>query len=376
MVKKANIKIDKELLKNNDSFIKNIQSNMYFKSAMSNNSMSFDWVDEFEFACNYIDNIVRNPKYVLIDEESTVKIEKAKKITVASIKDLSRHTNYIEEINEESNDVRPSKILIVNKEETFNIYENRFIFTLINNMIRFMNIKEKELKNLEIVNEKKLEYASATVIGDEKVEIQLNINSKEIPDIKDNKFANEIKQIKKRIKRIKQYITSWQRSEFMQQLTKLHVPEVKPPITKTNIILKNPNFQIAMKLWLFLQTYSNKNSDDAKIDLDTKGNNIIRAILDDTFLTNYYVLDSISSSKRAQKEKLSKYAILMIRQHIQLAMAILLNSGIDVSEDEILKMIADEMKKEKEKINTDSAVVKNKFKDAINEYLEKTKEYM
>lgn len=59
---------------------------MYYQSDFSSDSFDFNWVDEIEFACPYLDNIVTNPKVALIKEEDVVKIEKAKKVSVASIK--------------------------------------------------------------------------------------------------------------------------------------------------------------------------------------------------------------------------------------------------------------------------------------------------
>ena len=38
----------------------------------------------------------------------------------------------------------------------------------------------------------------------------------------------------------------------MTSLEKQHAIPVIPPIKKTNLILKNPNFQMATKLWDFL----------------------------------------------------------------------------------------------------------------------------
>ena len=39
--------------------------------------------------------------------------------------------------------------------------------------------------------------------------------------------------------------------------------------------LKNPNFQIAMKLWTFLQTYDINDNDESK-NLDTEGNDMLK----------------------------------------------------------------------------------------------------
>lgn len=91
---------------------------------------------------------------------------------------------------------------------------------------------------------------------------------------------------------------------------------------------------------------------------------------------NYFVLDSISSTKRAQKEKLSMYAIIMIKQQVQRAISLLLNSGIKISDEELLSMVSNEIKNEKSKVNIGSADVRKKFKSAVDEYLERTKDYL
>ena len=137
----------------------------------------FKWLDEIEFACTYIDTIVRNPKLALIKEENVVKIEKAKTITVASIKDLSRHTSYISKIDKETNDVEPSKILDVRSEETYNIYENRFLYTLIYDIDKIIYEKEKMLKNFKLLEDRVLNYNAKSSSTKENVKIELKITS-------------------------------------------------------------------------------------------------------------------------------------------------------------------------------------------------------
>lgn len=284
MAKKHAISINEELNEKSDMFVEKINSNMFYQSELTSDSMSFDWVNEIEFACPYLDNIVRNPKVALIKEEDVIKIEKARKITVASVKDLSKHTQYIEEINKKTDEVRPSKILIVRNEETFNTYENRFVYSLIDNMQKFIMRKESLLDGFQTKDDKVLEYAASTIAGSDRVNIELKIGSKEMPKGKDdNAFEDEIASVKARIKKIKDYITSWRRSEFLQSLEKAHVPFVIPPIKKTNVILKNPNFQIAVRLWSFIQTYDDNDNNSPTNSLDTTGDDILRGILDDAF---------------------------------------------------------------------------------------------
>jgi len=368
---------DEKLAEKSELFMQNVTSDMSFKSEVTNDSMSFDWVNEIEFSCPYIDNIVRNPKVALIKEEEVVKIEKARKITVASVKDLSKHTHFIEKIDRTTNEVRPSKILIEHHEETFNTYENRFIYTLIDNLLKFIMRKEVALENFKTKNDKVLEYAASTNNGYEKVNVELKISSKEMPKgSKENDFQKELDDLKKRVKKMKDYIASWKRSEMLKSLEKAHVAFVVSPIKKTNMILKNPNFQIAMKLWDFLQTYDYDDTDGSKDGLDTTGNDVLKGILDESFLIDYCVFDSISSSKREQKEKLSKYAVIMVKKEIQRAVSLLLNCGIKITDEEIIAMITSEIKNEKEKRAIGSTDIKKKFQSAMDEYLERTQDYL
>ena len=87
--------IDEVVKSKRNKFLKSLESNMYFKSVFSGDSLSFEWIDQIEFSCPYLDIVVRNPKLTLIKEERVVNVEKSKKVTVESIKDLSKHTNYI-----------------------------------------------------------------------------------------------------------------------------------------------------------------------------------------------------------------------------------------------------------------------------------------
>ncbi|MDD2504883.1 MAG: hypothetical protein PHF21_01255, partial [Bacilli bacterium] len=169
---------------------------------------------------------------------------------------------------------------------------------------------------------------------------------------------------------------SWRHSEMYTTLEKLNVSLVAPPIKKTNLILKNPNFQVAEKLWTFMQTYDDSKSDSSQEGLDSTGNNDLIGILDDSFLSNFFVLDSISSSKREQKKKLSEYAVAMIYHQIKRIISLLLNSGISVTDEEILEIIANELKKERNKTTIDSSDIKDRFKNELEDFLENVKNYI
>ena len=367
--------VEKEVKDRTDIFLKKIGSEMFFKSDYEGNLVSFDWVDVIEDACPYIDIIVRQPKIALIREENTVKIEKSKKITVASIKDLSKHTEYINRVDKKTKSVEPKKILDVRNEETYNIYENRFLYTLIDSLLKFVLEKEKLLNNFELSDEKVLEYSGKTVTDYEKLNIELKISSETLPSAKvDKKIKEEIKKIKARIKRIKEYIGSWQKSEMYKALEKAHVSFIKPPIKKTNIILKNPNFRIAVKLWEYLLKF--EEDEDKKENTESDGNDVLKGFLDHSYLIDYFVLDSFVPSKREQKKRMADNAVLLLREEIRRIIDLLISLGIEITDEELLNMIAKELRKDKNERLVGVDDVKKKFKNAMEEYLERTQEYL
>ena len=367
--------VEKEVKDRTDIFLKKLGSEMFFKSDYEGNLVSFDWIDVIEDACPYIDIIVRQPKIALIREENTVKIEKSKKITVASIKDLSKHTEYINKVDKKTKSVEPKKILDVRNEETYNIYENRFLYTLIDSLLKFVLEKEELLNNFELSDDKVLEYSAKTVTDFEKIDVELKVTSETLPTAKvDKKIKDEIKKIKARIKRIKEYISSWQRSEMYKALEKAHVSFIKPPIKKTNIILKNPNFRIAVKLWEYLLKF--EDDEDTKENDTDNGNDVLKGFLDHSFLIDYLVLDSLVPSKREQKKKMAKNAVLLLREEIRRIVDLLLSAGIEITDEELLNMIAKEIKKDKSERLVGMDDVKKKFKNAMEEYLERAQEYL
>lgn len=375
------LEMNNNLNDNSELFIQKIKSEMVYQSDYSSSALDFAWLDEVEFACPYLDNIVINPKVSLVREEEIVKIDKAKKISVTSIKDLSRHTHYIDKVDAITQEVQPSKLLIETSEETYNTYENRFLFTLIQNLARFVMIKEKEIDEIKIKDGRVLEYSATTIANNERINIELKITANEIPnnsndDSKSSSVEDKINDVKERIVLLNRFIYGWQKSILYTTLTKQNVAKTTSPIKRTNLILKNPNFQVAAKLWDYMQSYEDAKESNNTDGHSSTGNDILVSILDDAFLMDYFVLDSITISKREQKKRISDYAIVMMHQQIKRVIAMLLNNGITISDQEILDIIADELKKEKNKSEINSTEVKTKFKDAIDEYLEKTKNYL
>ncbi len=372
MGKLDKLSVDKELVNKKDLFMKNISSEMHYTLDHTSDALNFDWIDEIESACPFIDIIVRNPKLTLIKEEQVTTIERAKKITVDSVKDLAKHSNYITDVDKETGDVRPSKILDIRSEETYNIYENRFLYTMIYDLNRFVLEKEDLLKNFSLGDDKNLEYVANSKNGLEKLKIELKITSTSDDEKEKDKRLNAfLDEQKKRIKKIKEYINSWLKSALIKELDKLHITMVKPPVKPTNIILKNPNFQLSVKLWEYIRNYDLNNTDTSKKDMETDGNEILRGYLDNSFLIDYFVLDSISKRRKEEKDKICKYSLLLLTEQINKTMALLQDNGYKVTEEELLSVLAKQIKFENNNRLVGVEDIKKKFKSEISEYLER-----
>lgn len=374
MAKEIELIVDENLKRQTEAFLKNTNSKMLYQSIIDSTINNLEWLEKIEFAVPYIDNVVRNPRVALISESEIQEIEKAKKIGVDSVKHLAKHTNFIEQVDEKG--VKPSKILVLLREETFNTYENRIIFTLMNDLSRFVLKKEEELKKLNARNQKELSYSSTTETGAQRVNIELKITAEDHgdgADVNESKLAKKIKDVQRRLKRLRKLITIWEKSEMISSLSKSHVPAVLPPIRKTNLILKNPNYKICTNLWLYLRKLL---QDETSTDdyLVTGGNNILLKLLDDSFLESYVVLDSISDASAEQKENLNNYSIILLMHHIKRIVNILLKNGIKIKEEDLLKLIQIELGSSTNKTLIGSNDIKKKFQKEIDEYLAKVKE--
>ena len=372
-----NLSLDDEKNLNSRVFLDKLKSEMNYKSLYNGDLISFDWLEKIEFACPYIDIIVRNPKLTLIQEENLVKVERSKRITVASVKDLAKHTQYIEDVDKKTNDVRPSKILDIRNEETYNIYENRFLYTLINDLHRFVADKEKLLDNFEINKNKTLEYKGSSVTKLEKVNIEVKVSSTSLPTKQDDKkLEEEINDAKKRLKRVNDYLFSWDKSEMVKALAKEHVNFVSPPLKKTNILLKNPNFRIAVRLWDYIRTYDLDKKDESKESDDNNSIDVMKSFLDHSFLIDYAVMDSMVKLKREQKKNMTQYAVVILTEEINRVMDLLASCGYKTNEDELLSLIVKQLKDDKRDRLVGAEDVKKKFKSAMEEYLERTQKYL
>lgn len=372
-----NLIIDKSVKQSTNLFLKHLDTKMAFESTFVSDLLDFEWLDIIENACPFVDVVVRNPKVQLIREESIVLVEKSKKTDVASIKDLAKNTQRIKSYNKKTDEVEPTKILDIRNEETFNIYENRLLYTIIILLDKFLARKERQLKDLELKDTKVLEYKGTSFTKNENVEISLTVNSSSLPKGDLNKEAKDrIKDIRKKIKRIRTFVTSWQHSQMFKSLSLEHAKIIEPPLKMTNVLLKNANFKEAIKLWEYLYKFEFSNHQDLEEDSKYGISRLIKSYLDKGFLKDYSIMQSMTASKKEQKDQMCEYALILLKEELKVTTSLLKKCGYIKNEEELLKLLGKDLvidNKAKSPSVSEEAIQK-KFKNIMNEYLEKTQE--
>lgn len=350
----------------NDIFMNNINSILSVKSDYEKNEYDYEWIDRIEETLPYLDNILRNPKRFIINEEEVVKVEKSKKVTVESIIHLTQHTNYIQKI-EDNGDVKPSQILNINKEESLDTYENRFIFTLINNTRTFFD-KRKELtgESSYFSDKKELKYEANTLVGTEEVTVSLQLNSIHKDEL-ENKSPRSILSISERLKMIKMQLDGFTCSELMTTLAKLHVAPVRSPIRKTNVILKNPNFQKAEQLWNYIQSYEEKNINE-KEKKDYYDQSILKEEYDKAFLLTYIANKSLNSGAEQLTEK------KILAQMFTRLIDTILEKDTEITEEKIKEVFTQQLKLIKKRNEEKKKNIKKFFLEKISKEKDEFKE--
>lgn len=212
------------------------------------------WVNIIEDTLPSLDTIIRNPSKFIEEREEVLPIELSRNISVRSLKHLSQHTNLISQIDGDK--ITPSKILNVFREETMQTYENRFINTLINRLFVFVNRRYEIAKNAG-QDEKTTSLEFKDSFNHDSVKVKMNFRleiaeSAEDEDDKVEKNYSKTTDLWRRVEKLNSIVTAYTQSEFVQNMGQSYI---RPPLMRTNAILKNKDMRQCMALWEFIESY-------------------------------------------------------------------------------------------------------------------------
>ncbi|MDD3107182.1 MAG: hypothetical protein PHP65_05230, partial [Bacilli bacterium] len=138
-------------------------------------------------------------------------------------------------------------------EQEFATYENRFLVSLILRLVEFVETRFRIIKeNVESYTKDHVNMNSTFEIEGTEVKLDIDMVIKKGLDSSINVHNREILA---RIEKLHEMITGFRSSQLVRDLEK--AKRVNPPIIKTNVILKNPDFRNCYTLWLFIDKYSN-----------------------------------------------------------------------------------------------------------------------
>lgn len=317
------------------SFVGATSSDILIKKNIDAKVSDTSWIDMVEECIPYLDNIIRNPRRFIVQEENIVPIEKAKVVTEESIRHLAQHTSMIQEVQEDGT-VIPLKLLNVYREETVNLYENRFIKSLVDNLYTFVTnkLEESDQKSYAKVDSE-VTYKGIMKKKDEVVEVNLQLTSKKETDVDASKDGHSLDE---RIEHIRDIVSAFRSSTFIKSLKESS--PVRSPIRKTNVILKEQNFIKALELWEYLEKNNIKPVTSIEKRNEVSKSNDVKTLYDLAFFINSDALDT-------SKEESNGYNSAIVSK--------LVNDFVfsgDITEKEFKKLMEKEFKeanKRKEK---------------------------
>src|SRR5574344_23589 len=273
-----------QLISNSDDetvtqFLDKSDTNVKVQTKYQSVQFDYSWIEKIEETIPYLDNLVRNPRKFIVQEEEVVPVERAKKISQETIKHLAQHTNLIQDVDEDGT-ITPSKVLNVHKEESFDIYENRFLISLLKNLSFFFQMRKEATKQGSFSkSDKNLSFTGTTDIGSEQVKIDVNLESKTFDDLAGENASGA--GLNERIEHIEHIISDFLKSPFAKDL--VNALPVRSPIRKTNAILKNTNLQKALALWEFIEGYDVKDKREVNDENSVENNKDLKEKMDRSF---------------------------------------------------------------------------------------------
>ncbi|SFW11369.1 signal peptidase I [Ruminococcus flavefaciens] len=239
-----------ELYQALDSLLISSRNTFAFNRKIMEKAIDVSWVEAIENGITHVDNFLRNPRKTIEDVEEIVPIALSRKTTVESVKHLAQHTDLIQSIDKKTGKITPSKILNVHKEESLFTYENKFVNTLIDRLYIFINTRYEKLAQVSR-DEEVFSLGYDTVVDDGaggKMKIDVKI---ETVDSLDSYDANGYT-VWQRVEKLKTAIEGYKGSELCRALGNTYI---RPPVMRTNAIMKNVDLKACLTLWQYIESY-------------------------------------------------------------------------------------------------------------------------
>lgn len=143
----------------------------------------------------------------------------------------------------------------IDEQESFAIYENRVLLTLIHKALMFVDDKYSKMKDVPNDSYNNITMNRHLELNQQKLDFSVNYVNENHESLAEDLDVEDIESLSDfdRIRRIRQGLNECLATPLMKEIAK--EPQVKSPLTQTNLLKENPNFKKAVELWSFLDTY-------------------------------------------------------------------------------------------------------------------------
>ena len=208
------------------------------------------WLTVVEEGIEAIFNIVDKPRRFIATSEEVVPVALAKKITADSVRHLSQNTQFI--ASDENGEIQPTRILNVTTEESYDLYENRFVYHLIQRLFAFVDKRTDVIfwsTGDETCNVMSMESKVDDAYEEISYKVEMTIKNRQSLVENDTDNMDLFKRID-RVRRLSRILRTSSFCDIMNGCAK-----VRSPIQRTNLMMKDLDYRTCYKLWQFIESY-------------------------------------------------------------------------------------------------------------------------
>lgn len=249
------------------------------------------WLTVVEEGLTSIFNIVDKPRRFIATTEEVVPVALARKITADSVRHLSQNTQFI--TTNAKGDIQPTKVLNVTTEESFDLYENRFVYHLIQRLFAFVD-KRTDVIFWSTGDETCNTMCMESKIDDayEEISYKVEMTVKNRQSFAEN--DNDNMDLFKRIDRVRRMSRTLRASSFCDIMN--GCAKVKSPIQRTNLMMKDPDYRNCYKLWQFIESYDEVGYSIEEQDTALEFDEEYQTQMYINLITNYTIFKSLLES--------------------------------------------------------------------------------
>ena len=208
------------------------------------------WLTVVEEGIESIFKIVDKPRRFIATKEEVVPVALAKKISSDSVRHLSQNTQFI--ATNAAGEMQPTKILNVTTEESYDLYENRFVYHLIQRLFAFVDKRTDVIfwaTGDETCNVMSMESKVDDAYEQISYKVEMTVKNKQSLVENDTDNMGVFKRID-RVRRMSRVLRQSSFCEIMNGCAKVY-----SPIQRTNLMMKDPDYRACYKLWQFIESY-------------------------------------------------------------------------------------------------------------------------